>query len=154
MAPLEGEPVTPDEYVLTLRTGERLEVSEFAYERIPGLMEEVARLGELVRGCTVVTRRAVESAKRGDDAELCKALRDPKAGMLKTADPECSQRKDCAMFDRDVCTSRNLGKRKPVPICYEHAAGLLAGAVVLASSAGRRVLIVVPDPQALRSAPG
>lgn len=146
--------MTPDEYVLTLRTGERVEVSEFAYERIPELLEAVALLGGLVRGCTVLTRRAVEAAKRGDDSELCKALRDPRAGMLKTAEPECAQRRDCAMFDRGICTSRNLGKRKPVPICYEHSAGPLASAVVLASSAGRRVLIVVPEPQALQSALG
>lgn len=146
--------MTPDDYVLTLRTGERIEVSEFAHERIEGLMEAVAGLGELLRSCTVVSRRAVEAAKRGDDAELCRALRDPRAGMLKSADPECSQRRDCAMFDRTVCTSRNLGKRKPVPICYEHAGGPLAAAIVLAGSAGRRVLIVVPEPQALQSAPG
>lgn len=144
--------MAPDEYVLFLRTGERVEISEFAYERIPDLMEAVASLGELLRGCTVLTRKAVESAKRGDDVELCKALRDPLSGMLKMEDPACSQRKDCAMFDRGVCTARNRSRRKPVPICYESSAGLLASAVVLAGAAGRRVIIVVPDPQALQEA--
>ena len=99
-----------------------------------------------------LTRKAVESAKRGDDVELCKALRDPLSGMLKMEDPACSQRKDCAMFDRGVCTARNRSRRKPVPICYESSAGLLASAVVLAGAAGRRVIIVVPDPQALQEA--
>lgn len=144
--------MAPDEYVLYLRTGECIEVSEFAHERIPEFMEAVASLGGLLRGCTVLTREAVEAAKRGDDAELCKALRDPLAGMLKMEDPVCSQKKDCAMFDREVCTARNRSWRKPVPICYESSAGLLASAVVLAGAAGRRVFIVVPDPQALRAA--
>lgn len=144
--------MTPDEYVLTLRTGERVEVSEFAYERIPELLEAVTKLGDLLRGCTVLTRKAVEEAKRGDDSELCKALRDPLSGMLRMLEPFCSQRKDCAMFDRNVCTARNRSARKPVPVCYESSSGQLASAVVLAGAAGRRVLIVVPEPQALRQA--
>jgi hypothetical protein len=151
--------VTPDEYVLRLRTGERVEVSEFDHERLPDLMGALPALeaSGLIRGCTVLTRKVIEAAKRGDDAELCKALRDPKAGLLKVLEPECSQRRGCAMFDRDVCTARNLSRRKLIPPCYESGppgpAGLLAAAVVLAGSAGRRPVIVVPDPPAPPRAP-
>jgi len=149
--------ILPDEYILRISTGERIEVSEFAHERIPGLETIAPLLSDLLIGCAVLTRDAVESAKRGYDAELRKAVKEPVVGLLKASKPECLHIGTCIMADRRVCTARNVSGRKRIPPCYEAShpdpAQQLATAIVLAWASGRRVIVIVPDPQALLSAP-
>lgn len=151
--------ILPDEYVLTLKTGERIEVSEFAFERIPALasVKDLIPYADVLRGCAVMSREGVEAAKMGWDAELRRTVKDPLAGLLKVARPECSHMGDCIMADRRVCTAKNVTGKRRIPPCWEHSSEhvelqQVATAMVLAWAAGRRVIAVVPDPQALQEA--
>ncbi len=151
--------IQPDDYVLTLSTGERTEFSEFAYERIPVLGEEkaLAAIEDVLRGCAVMERQPVEEAKRGYDVELRKALRMPVTGLLKIARPACRHLGTCVMADPRVCTARNTAGKKRIPPCWEHSSDPgelqeVVTAIVLAWSAGRKVIVVVPA-RTPRSAP-
>lgn len=150
--------ILPDEYELTLKTGEHIEVSEFAFERIPSLapIADLIPFADVLRGCAVLSRESVEAAKMGHDLELRKTVRDPLAGLLKVLRPECVHIGDCIMADRRVCTSKNVTGKRRIPPCWEHASEgelqQVATAVVLAWASGRRVIVVVPDPQALQAA--
>lgn len=149
--------ILPDEYVLTLATGERIEVSEFAFERIPVLASADLLLhGDVLRGCAVMSRDGVEAAKMGWDVELRRTVKDPIAGLLKVARPECVHIGTCIMADRRVCTSKNVTGKRRIPPCWEHSSEgelqQVMTAIVLAWASRRRVIVVVPDPQALQSA--
>lgn len=150
--------ILPDEYALTLKTGERIDVSEFAFERIPVLssLEALLPFGDVLRGCAVVSREGVEAAKMGWDAELRRTVKDPLAGLLKVVRHECAHVGDCIMADRRVCTSKNVTGKRRIPPCWEHASEgdiqEVLTAIVLAWAAKRRVIVVVPDPQALQAA--
>lgn len=150
--------ILPDEYVLTLATGERIEVSEFAYERIPFLTSELlAAIPDVLRGCAVLSRDSVEAAKLGHDADLRRTVKEPVVGLMKVARPECDHVGTCVMADRRFCTARNVSRKKRIPPCWEHGSEgdvrELVSAVVLAWAAGRRVIVVVPDPRSLQGAP-
>jgi hypothetical protein len=150
--------IIPDEYALTLKTGERIDVSEFAFERIPALasVKGLVPLWDVLRGCAVMSRDGVEAAKMGWDVELRRTVKDPVAGLLKLLRPECAHVGTCIMADRHVCTSKNVTGKRRIPPCWEHASeGELqevVNSIVLAWAAKRRVVIVVPDPQALQEA--
>lgn len=148
----------PDEYVLQLTTGERVEISEFAFERIPALTTELlTSVSDVLRGCAVLSREGVEAAKLGYDVELRRTVKEPVVGLLKVARPECAMIGTCVMADRRSCTARNVSGKKRIPPCWEHgsegAVREFVSAVVLAWAAGRRVIVVVPDPRVLQGAP-
>jgi len=150
--------IIPDEYALTMKTGERIDVSEFAFERVPALasVADLVPFGDVLRGCAVMSRDGVEAAKMGWDAELRRTVKDPIAGLLKLFRPECVHVGTCVMADRRVCTSKNVTGKRRIPPCWEHSSeGVLqevVNSIVLAWAAKRRVIVVVPDPQALQAA--
>lgn len=150
--------ILPNEYSLTLSTGERLDFSEYDSGRFP-ILESVADMAlvrDILERCAVMSREDVESAKRGWDAVLRVAMRDPLSGLLKILRPVCVHAGDCIMVDKPVCTARNVSGRKGIPPCFEHdSAGsvqAIVTSIVFAWASKRRVIVVVPDPRALLSA--
>lgn len=148
--------MTSVEYSLSLSTGERVDVSEYDYERTPAVLSLPE---DVLEGCSMLAREDVESAKRGYDFVLRNSMRDPLSGMLKMRDPVCALIRECAMADRKVCTSKNVRGRKKLPVCWEHASEDLdvravVSSIVLAWAAGRRVILVVPAERARRPARG
>ncbi len=137
--------MAPMDYVLVLGTGERIEIVEYDYERFPGVLTLPE---DIVRGCAVMSREDVESAKRGWDQGLRKALRDPVSGLMNVQSPTCSHSHDCVMFRDSTCTAWNVSLKKPIPVCYERILGgvlqELATSVVLSWAARKRVILVVP----------
>lgn len=151
--------ILPAEYILTLSTGETIEVSEYDSGRFPILESapDMAPVLDVLQRCAVMTRDDVESAKRGWDAALRIALRDPLSGLLKILRPDCVHTGSCIMADKRVCTTRNVSGRKRIPPCFEHNSDEqvrhLMSSIVMAWAAKRRVIVVVPDPKVLLSAP-
>lgn len=157
------EPPELLEYPLTLRTGEKVLISELDPQRSPGWISSETReqASSVLDRCTYATREEVEAAKAGDTKPLERRLGTPPEGCLVKADLVCSEIRTCPSADKKTCrTSSRPTKKLPggFPMCWSSdsvspRAASLTTAIVSAWRGGRTVVIVDDEIGPPRRAP-